>query len=205
MKLYLASTALFDESEYEKYFDMMTAERKEAVNRMKSENSRKQSVLGEMLARRGINALSGMAENDIVFARTENGKPYAVDSDIYFSISHSKEFVVCAVGHEEIGIDIEQIRKVEPRITDISCTETDKEYIFGGKDKSALDADMLERFFEVWTAKEAYLKYIGTGIMGLKTVSYEDIKPFCKTYNECGYMITIFSKQDFHQLMIKVI
>lgn len=205
MKLYIASTEFFRECEYERFFNMMTPERKDAVNRLHFENARKQSVLGEMLARRGINALTGITEGEIVLARTERGKPYAVNADVHFSISHSKEYVVCFVSEDEIGVDIEQIRPVEARITNISCTDKDKEYIFGGSETETLTRDMQDRFFEVWTAKEAYFKYLGTGLIGLKTIDYEDIKPFCKRFDESGYMITLYSKSGFDGLMIKVI
>jgi len=197
MKLYIAKTEDFTEREYEKYYAMMSPERKRSTDRLRFENARKQSILGESLARKGICELSGIDEDDICFARSENGKPYAVNSDIHFSISHSNEYVVCAVSKDEIGVDIEKIRKVESRITNIACTESDKEYIFGGAEKDTLDNEMIKRFFEVWTAKEAYLKYLGIGISGLKTISFSDIKPFCKKIEENGYIITLYSKNGF--------
>ncbi len=203
MKLYIANTERFKASEYEKYYGMMSPERKENIQRLRFENARKQSVLGEMLVRKAINELSGMNESEIKFARTENGKPYLVNSDIKFSISHSKEYVVCAVSSDEIGVDVEKIRTVEARITNISCTETDKEYIFGTEKKDTLDAEMIERFFEVWTTKEAYFKFVGTGIIGLKTVNYSDLKPYCKRLDENGYIITLYSESGFGGLTIE--
>ncbi len=203
MKLYIANTEIFNE--YEKYFSMMSDERKKAVDRLRFESAKKQTILGEALARKAINDLLGINEDKIIFSRTENGKPFAENANVFFSISHSKDYVVCAVDNSEIGVDIEQIRQVESRITNISCTERDKQYIFGGTETDSLDPEMLTRFFEVWTAKEAYFKYVGSGIVGLKTISYEDIKPQCKTFDESGYVITIYSKQDFHGSMLKII
>ena len=205
MKLYISNSAFFSEADYNKYYDMMSDARKADIDRKKFLASKRESVLGEMLARRGISELIGIDESAIVFNRTENGKPFAENADVYFSISHSKDYVVCAVDDDEIGVDIEQIRKVEPRITSISCTERDKEYIYGESELDVFTHDMIDRFFEVWTAKEAYLKCRGTGMIDVKTISYEDIKPFCKKIEDSGYIITIYSKQDFHGLKLKIV
>ncbi|MBO5869812.1 MAG: 4'-phosphopantetheinyl transferase superfamily protein [Clostridia bacterium] len=203
MKLYIANTEFFNE--YDKYFQMMSDKRKESVNRLKFDSAKKQTILGEALARKGLNDLTGIDEDKIIFSRTENGKPFAENADVFFSISHSKDYVVCAVDDNEIGVDIEQIRQVESRITNISCTERDKKYIFGEADSETLTPEMLNRFFEVLTAKEAYFKYIGSGIVGLKTIDYDEIKPQCKKFIECGYVITIYSKQDFHGMKLKIV
>lgn len=205
MKLYIANTTFFSQSDYNKYYAMMSKTRASEIDRKKFDDSKRESVLGEMLARKGISELTGIDEEKIIFSRTENGKPYADNTDIFFSISHSKEYVVCAVDKDGIGVDIEQIRAVEPRITNISCTESDKEYIFGTKSRDTFDADSLERFFVVWTAKEAYLKCKGTGIVDLKTVSYNDIAPYCKTFNEYGYVISVYSKNDFEGMMLRFV
>ena len=205
MKLYISNSAFFSEADYNKYYDMMSDACKADIDRKKFFTSKRESVLGEMLARRGISELIGIDERDIVFNRTENGKPFAENADVYFSISHSKDYVVCAIDDAEIGVDIEQIRKVEIRITNISCTERDKEYIYGESEPDVFTPDMIDRFFEVWTAKEAYLKCKGTGMIDIKTISYEDVKPFCKKIEDSGYIITIYSKQDFHGLKLKIV
>ena len=183
----------------------MSETRKESVKRLKFDSAKKQTILSEALARKAINAQYGIDEDKITFSRTENGKPFAEKVNAFFSISHSKEYVVCAVDDNEIGVDIEQIRPLEPRITNIYCTERDKKYIFGECEPEALTPEMLVRFFEVWTAKEAYFKFIGSGIVGLKTVDYEEIKIQCKTFIDCGYIITIYSKQDFHGMKLKIL
>ncbi len=205
MKLYISNTAFFTEEDYNKYYSMMSEERKAYIDRKRFFDSKRESVIGEMLARKGICELTGIKETDIVFFRTESGKPYAENADAFFSVSHSNDYVICAVDDNEIGADIEQIRQIEPRITNISCTESDKEYIYGDSEPDMFTSDMIERFFEAWTAKEAYLKFKGTGMIDVKTISYEDIKPFCKKIEDSGYIITIYSKRDFHGLNLKIV
>ena len=89
----------------------------------------------------------------------ENGKPYLVGSDLFVSISHSYEGVVCVVDKNRIGIDIEKIREVPHSLIDYTCTDQEKEYVLGGEENHTF-----KRFFEVWTAKEALLKKTGIGI-----------------------------------------
>ena len=189
MDLYIAYLDEFSDNEYNHAFSLLDDSRKSAVMRYKSERDRKRSVLGEYLARKGIAKACGMNEANIRFARTEKGKPYALNADIFFSISHSKSIVVCAIDDNEIGVDAELVRDIELRVTKIACTESDKEYIFES------DAGQVERFYDVWTAKEAYFKYLGTGIEGLKTVDYKDILPYCTQKREGDYLITVYTRK----------
>ena len=194
MEIYKRSLSDFGESEYRRGFDMMSDERKAAVLRYRNEKDRKRSVLGEIMARQAISRVCHIAEEDILFGRTEAGKPYALNAAIHFSISHSKDMVVCAIHDECIGIDIEKIRPMDSRICHIACTERDMEYLFGGRMEQEFDEESNIRFFRLWTAKEAYFKYCGTGIIGLKSVDYEALIPYCITTEEDGYMMTAYIK-----------
>ena len=87
-----------------------------------------------------------------------SGKPYLVNSDLYFNISHSNRYVVCAIGEEELGIDIQfhknkNVDKIAARIMSVAEWQ---EYQSAG-DKSKF-------FFDLWAKKESYIKYTGEGI-----------------------------------------
>lgn len=188
MRIYTARISEFTEDEYNDAFESMSEERKTAVLRMKFENDRKRSVLGEKLAREGIADACGIPGKDIQFVRTENGKPYCLNANAQFSISHCKDLAVCAVSQYPIGVDVEFIRDIDMRITRFACTGKDMEYIFGTEDGE----ERKMRFFRIWTAKEAYFKYHGTGISHLKEISYTDIRDNCQTEIYDGYMITVY-------------
>ncbi len=195
MKIYIKSISDFSEEEYKEYFEMMSHERKNAVLRLRFDNDKKRSILGEVLARKGISKECNIKESEIFFGREDYGKPFCKNADIHFSISHSKEMAACAVSHNRIGLDIEKIRNMETRITRISCTESDLEYVFGFNGiPDEFDNESLIRFFCLWTAKEAYFKFQGTGIVRLKDVSYKNIAPFCKTETQGEYMITVYEE-----------
>lgn len=189
MELLMRSLLDFSQEEYENTLKNMSDDRRNAILRYRSEKDRKRSVLGEILAREGISKLCGVESRSIIIKRTEAGKPYAPELDIHFSISHSKDMVVCAVSYENIGADVERVRDIDLRILSLAGTEGDREFIYA---ENLSDEERRERFFKLWTAKEAYFKFCGTGIVGLKSINYLDIAPKCEVFTEGEYMITIY-------------
>ena len=112
--------------------------------------------------RRHIAQLTGREPSQLVFGRTKRGKPYVDNAGICFNISHSGGVVAAAFSECEIGVDIEALRPVNERIAARYFAASDRRYL-------AMTADPQERrrrFFEMWTAKEAYLKRFGVGLSG---------------------------------------
>lgn len=92
----------------------------------------------------------------------DKGKPYFTDIPVEFSISHCKGYAVCAVcGKAEgrIGVDCELIRPFR---------ETSMRRIFSADEMAMIKGgdspDLL--CTRLWTLKEAYVKYTGTGLAG---------------------------------------
>lgn len=75
----------------------------------------------------------------------EFGKPYLTNAPYYLSISHTKTLLAVAVSHTEIGLDVEEITRPIPKAIQNRLTKQEQN----------------EDFFAVWTAKEAYIKYLG--------------------------------------------
>lgn len=93
------------------------------------------------------------------FLKSEDGKPYIKNlPDFHFNISHSENAVAVAISDSEVGIDCEKLRNADLRVAKRRFTE--KEYAYIIKDSSETDL----RFFEIWTKKEAYLKFCGKGL-----------------------------------------
>lgn len=91
-----------------------------------------------------------------------NGKPYLKDSSICFNISYSQDYVACAVGQQEIGIDIEQPREIPPKLLPKILTP---EEIDNGVDP-----------LQAWVIKEAYSKLLGAGLaLGFASISVDTI------------------------------
>ena len=192
MKFYKFNINKLSDEVFERYRMHMSSERRGRLDRLRFDEDKKRSLCGYMLAVRALSEMSGMPESDIVISEDENGKPFCESSNLYFSISHSGDFAVCAVSEKNIGVDIEKIRKVNMQSARRFASDEELVYIFGHlPEKAEFESDCkdtLERFFEVWTKKEAYGKMIGSGICyDMKGVDIDDAVCF----REDGYVIGV--------------
>jgi 4'-phosphopantetheinyl transferase len=98
--------------------------------------------------------------NELNIVKTKYGKPYLKSyRHMHFNISHTREAIACAISDKQIGIDIERIKPFNKRIAEKFFTKNEQEYIFNKRE------DENVRFFEVWTRKEAYVKWLGKGMV----------------------------------------
>lgn len=92
--------------------------------------------------------------------KTAAGKPCFRSLPLYLSITDSGPYDVLALSTEEIGIDL-QIHKNMKYLSLAKRFFHPDEYEYLSSLPSDHQCDM---FFLLWTAKEAYVKYTGTGI-----------------------------------------
>jgi len=107
-----------------------------------------------------LERLEGKPLIPVLYRYGERGKPYFMDLPFYFSLSHSGNYVLCALSMKEIGADIQQHRG--------SCTRQIAERFFSRQELEALQErgdDGEEFFFRLWARKEAFGKLDGGGIM----------------------------------------
>ena len=79
--------------------------------------------------------------------KDENGKPYFPERpDIHFSLSHSGEYVMCAVSDSPVGADIQKNQKISEKMQKRVFTENELECA------SALS---------LWCLKESFIKLKG--------------------------------------------
>lgn len=195
MKWYKYDIRDLTDEEYNKYFSLMSPEKQQRVNKFRFIDDKKRTVAGEMLARKAIAEWCSVDETAIVFYKNEHDKPYLKDLSCHFNISHSGNFVVCAISENEIGIDIEKIRPIDLKIAKKICTETELKYLFNGTPNEndfnpATEDVVLSRFFKLWTAKEAYGKCKGIGVDFIDTLTLDcfsiELSP--------GYILTIYEE-----------
>ena len=90
-----------------------------------------------------------------------NGKPIFKDyPDIHFNISHSGKYVVCAVADTPVGVDIEGSRPIKGAVAKRFYSDEENEWVSAAETPSLQE----QRFFRLWTLKEAYAKATGEGI-----------------------------------------
>ena len=173
MKWYKYDIRDLTAADYGKWYAVMSEEKQARVDCFRFTDDKKRSVAGEMLARTAIAEWCGTSAESIVFERTETGKPYAKDLPVWFNISHSGDMVVCAVDERPIGIDIEKIRPIDLKLAKRICTDEELNYLFAHAPTEqdfvyTTDQGLLTRFFQLWTAKEAYGKCTGVGVSDIR-------------------------------------
>lgn len=87
----------------------------------------------------------------------EYGKPFVPNAP-EFSLSHCKHAIAVAIGTHPVGIDCESIRPLKTDLVARTMNAAECARIYAGISPE-------REFTRLWTQKEAYLKYQGTGII----------------------------------------
>lgn len=116
----------------------------------------------EMFLKQVIIEESGVPYGSIEIERSLHGKPYLKNKpNLHFNLSHTTDMLAIVIAKDPVGIDVENIASrnlsVEKisRIADRFFTPREQAYIF------KTSGDEIYRFYEIWTKKEAYVKYLG--------------------------------------------
>lgn len=151
-----------DITDTDKYWDSLyraaSQERRDRADKFRFEADKKRCICAEALLRYCLEK-SGISYRCAEIVHNEYGKPYIKDSsDFFFSLSHSGNYVAAAYGSSEVGADVEETERGDTRIAKHSFTASENEYI------NSSEAGAQERFIKLWTLKESYIKYLGTGL-----------------------------------------
>lgn len=182
------------DTEYEKWFSLMTEEKQKKVNNYKSIDRKKASVAGEMLVKEYIGRALNINSESLVILTLKNGKPYIEGCPIHFNISHCESTLLCAFSDEEIGADIEKIKPISLSVLKGFFSEKEQKYVLGKalSDCNSEDystPEILERFYRIYTLKEASCKKSGIGIKGLRNA---DALPLLdNSFKEKDFIISI--------------
>jgi len=158
---YAVLSDISGETELQELDFYLTGFRRSKTKRYLYREDRLRSRLSELLLLVGISDLLGKVT--VSLQANSYGKPFLTDvEDIHFNISHSGEYVACAFFETEIGLDVERLETMSDySIENIVSffSEDEQEYILAEKGLAKSF-----RLFQVWTIKEAYLKYLGQGL-----------------------------------------
>jgi 4'-phosphopantetheinyl transferase len=103
----------------------------------------------------------GYDPREVRFLNDANNKPFLEENQFYFNISHTMDafaFVISKPFYS--GIDIENTKQnidIDP-IINIALSSKERQILEG-------NSDLRDKFFRLWTRKEALLKAIGIGII----------------------------------------
>lgn len=157
IQVYAVNASNINQEVYDTLYAQAPQERKIRADRCLSREDAVCCIAAERLLRYAVKTHLGNQE----FALETNayGKPRIKGNpDFHFNLSHSGNWVVLACGNSEVGIDVENLRMDDKkqRLARRFFTPKEQDYVF--------QEEFEKRFFEVWTAKESYLKYLGTGL-----------------------------------------
>lgn len=171
MKVYYAKVSPSSrEDTFFAHMDRIEPKRLEAAKKMKNEKAKMRSLAAGLLLHAGLcDYLRLLAEETPPFqtARGQWGKPFLTECpDVHFNISHSGEYVCCAVSECEVGVDIQRYQEKVGGIAERFFTEADNNLLENSNGKK------LEMFFRIWSVRESYMKLTGRG-MGQGLDSFE--------------------------------
>ena len=157
--LYAADvTQLEDEKLYAASFEAVSEKRRQKTNRYRFKKDRNLSLGAELLLQYGLKAAGANGLNDIVYG--DSGKPYLKNSNLFFNLSHSGEYAVCAISQFEVGCDIEKISDRGLKVAKRFFFKDEYENIAAG---STVE-EQSDMFFRYWTMKESFMKVTGLGM-----------------------------------------
>lgn len=147
--------------------ELLDKDRAKRIEAIKRESEKRRSVYAGVLLRYAF-LQAGHSVNEwenITIKKGEYGKPVIELSNghyFHYSLSHSGEYVACAIGDDEnseVGIDIQQMIPDKIQIAKRFFSKEEYTRICNSNDE---DID----FYRMWTAKESYVKLTGRGIGG---------------------------------------
>ncbi len=141
---------------YKKYFKYLNDEELNRIKKYENKFDQIRSLLGLLL----IKSLASEKNINPNIKKTEYGKPYLLNSDLHFNISHANECVAVGISNNDLGIDLEYIKN--------------EDY----------------NFYNDWTTRECFFKLIGLGLIMYNDEYNIDYKRSIINYKKSNYSFT---------------
>ncbi len=144
---------------------ILTEGRKGKIERMKHEDDKQLSACVELLLIHALKELDPDISLPLQITEEESGNllldsPVKGFDHLYFNMSHSKDYAICAISDQEVGVDIECVKTKDVAHMDRILHETENK-ILGFITNSE---EQKKYFYECWVTKESYLKNLGCGL-----------------------------------------
>lgn len=133
-----------------------SAEQKAIMN-YRREADRRRGLYGKYLLHYAYHEVMGRTAFPLETECGKYGKPYIKGQDFCYNISHSENVIVCAAADYEVGIDTEAVSNITLDMKEIICRNGEDKNL--PKEESAA----IEYLCKLWTVKESYVKWLGTG------------------------------------------
>lgn len=164
MKVYYAKvSSSCKEDTFFAHIGRIEQRRLDAIRKVKNEKARARSLTAGLLLHAGLCDYLQLPVGETPPFQTDCGpwgKPFLAGyPDVHFNLSHSGEYVCCAVADQEVGVDIQ---KYQGKVDGIA------KRFFTREDNRLLDQcdkeERQKRFFRIWSIRESYIKFTGRGL-----------------------------------------
>ena len=195
---FLKINDLVSATEVEKMLTVISKEKLATIMKLKFQKDKKLKLYSEVIIRYLASQDLQVSNSCLHFNTTEFGKPYLKDyPEWQFNLSHTKNAILVGVSSHPIGVDIEFIDKKSQDFINIAkrfFLDSEFNYIIKCPHRQ------VERFFEVWTKKEAYLKYTSLGLtqsLSSFDVLSEEVDQKLSCWQKDEYMMSVCSESKF--------
>lgn len=148
----------------------LSAEESRRAGRFFKDADRVRYALGHAMLRILLARRLAVAPAEIAFAASPNGKPRLAGQGVplAFNLSYGDGMVALAFARRPVGVDVEAVRD------NVAFSDIGRRFFRSDELRyleSGVDSGIRDRFFRLWTRKEAVLKALGVGLSGLGEVS----------------------------------
>lgn len=156
------------------------AQERQRLSAITSVSRRKQFLTGRWLARHCLADMLGGNWHERDLSAPEDGRPEVLALEPggapegFFSLSHSADWLACAVATSPVGVDIEDItRERDVRaLIELTCSAAEQ------RQMSGLSAAALKQAFHArWSLKEAWFKQSGLPFPGMDRIPFQPCEP----------------------------
>lgn len=180
--------------DYKQYHSLLPLEKQQKIHKFRYDIDKKLSLIADLFIRFLICQNLKLNNKEITFEKNPFGKPYLLGNpEFHFNISHTRNAIAIGISGNPIGVDIEKIKCADLKIAKRFFCSNELEYILTNKEDSF--------FYEIWTKKEAYIKWDGRGLsipLDSFDVTGGPIDKMLRTVTIHGYIISVCSRQDFN-------
>lgn len=204
LQIYAVAISHFPNTQLIPLLSCVSREKSDKLSRFHHQEDLIRGLVGDLLVRKVISETLAVPVKRIVFGTNSYGKPYLAIPDnnsFHYNVSHSGDWVVCAIDDSPVGIDIERIQPVQLEISRRFFAREEVEFI----EQAPSDDQKQERFFAVWTAKESYIKAIGQGLShslnNFSTVREGSVEGL-RVFDHCDWYLKAYSLDDSYALAV---
>ncbi|WP_182186778.1 4'-phosphopantetheinyl transferase family protein [Pectinatus frisingensis] len=200
MEIYIADNNILKNSKlFSRAIQLLPERRQKKLKSGTAEKTRMQSAGAGLLLDYILKKHEIYGENAEIYTNGY-GKPYLRSGLLYFNLSHSGEYILCAVDKNELGADIQKSNICHMDLAKRFLHTDEYDYLIGLPTEKQTKA-----FFRIWTLKESYIKALGRGIAGmLDTFAIKILADGAAAYQENKLLPYQFIEYEFTEYHIAV-